>query len=389
MNLDKNNHAVEKKGLSDRYKQMLSIGVFAALLIVIYLAWSIWWTKVGSLSESTKNAYVEGYHVAITSEIHGRIASLNILEMQRVEAGQLLLSLDDADTEIALALAESALREAVRNSKQQNFNASYDQVQVEISKLRRKLAELNLTRREPLLGKSVTQEQIDQSRVDLELAEAEHRAAKLRSLSSQVYAGHEDIKASPAVLAARAKVIEAWLAHQRTRIYAPIAGDVVMMSAQPGQGVIANTPLMQIIPQNTMWIEANFKESQLATLRVNQPVEVIADIYGDEHIYTGRISGFSAGTGAVFSLLPPQNAVGNWVKVVQRLPVRIDLDPEQLQAYPLKIGLSAAVKVDTSNRSGSPLGSALHRPELRETSRWSLLEGQAEADKIISEELAR
>lgn len=389
MNLDKNNHAVEKNGLSDRYKQMLSIGVFAALLIVIYLAWSIWWTKVGSLSESTKNAYVEGYHVAITSEINGRIASLNILEMQRVEAGQLLLSLDDADTEIALALAEAALREAVRNSKQQNFNASYDQVQVEISKLRRKLAELNLTRREPLLGKSVTQEQIDQSRVDLELAEAEHRAAKLRSMSSQVYAGHEDIKASPAVLAARAKVIEAWLAHQRTRIYAPIAGDVVMMSAQPGQGVIANTPLLQIIPQNTMWIEANFKESQLAILRVGQPVEVIADIYGDEHIYTGHISGFSAGTGAVFSLLPPQNAVGNWVKVVQRLPVRIDLDPEQLQAYPLKIGLSAAVKVDTSNRNGSPLGSAVHGPDLREASRWSLLEGQAVADKIIAEELAR
>jgi membrane fusion protein (multidrug efflux system) len=389
VNLDKNNHAVEKNGLSDRYKQMLSIGVFAALLIVIYLAWSIWWTKVGSLSESTKNAYVEGYHVAITSEINGRIASLNILEMQRVEAGQLLLSLDDADTEIALALAEAALREAVRNSKQQNFNASYDQVQVEISKLRRKLAELNLTRREPLLGKSVTQEQIDQSRVDLELAEAEHRAAKLRSMSSQVYAGHEDIKASPAVLAARAKVIEAWLAHQRTRIYAPIAGDVVMMSAQPGQGVIANTPLLQIIPQNTMWIEANFKESQLAILRVGQPVEVIADIYGDEHIYTGHISGFSAGTGAVFSLLPPQNAVGNWVKVVQRLPVRIDLDPEQLQAYPLKIGLSAAVKVDTSNRNGSPLGSAVHGPDLREASRWSLLEGQAVADKIIAEELAR
>jgi membrane fusion protein (multidrug efflux system) len=309
--------------------------------------------------------------------------------MQRVEAGQLLLSLDDADTEIALALAEAALREAVRNSKQQNFNASYDQVQVEISKLRRKLAELNLTRREPLLGKSVTQEQIDQSRVDLELAEAEHRAAKLRSMSSQVYAGHEDIKASPAVLAARAKVIEAWLAHQRTRIYAPIAGDVVMMSAQPGQGVIANTPLLQIIPQNTMWIEANFKESQLAILRVGQPVEVIADIYGDEHIYTGHISGFSAGTGAVFSLLPPQNAVGNWVKVVQRLPVRIDLDPEQLQAYPLKIGLSAAVKVDTSNRNGSPLGSAVHGPDLREASRWSLLEGQAVADKIIAEELAR
>ena len=109
MSLDKNNNAVEKNRLSDRYKQLLSIGVFAALLIVIYLAWSIWWTKVGSLSESTKNAYVEGYHVAITSEIHGRIASLNILEMQRVEAGQLLLSLDDADTEIALALAESAL----------------------------------------------------------------------------------------------------------------------------------------------------------------------------------------------------------------------------------------------------------------------------------------
>jgi membrane fusion protein (multidrug efflux system) len=251
------------------------------------------------------------------------------------------------------------------------------------------LAELNLTRREPLLGKSVTQEQIDQSRVDLELAEAEHRAAKLRSMSSQVYAGHEDIKASPAVLAARAKVIEAWLAHQRTRIYAPIAGDVVMMSAQPGQGVIANTPLLQIIPQNTMWIEANFKESQLAILRVGQPVEVIADIYGDEHIYTGHISGFSAGTGAVFSLLPPQNAVGNWVKVVQRLPVRIDLDPEQLQAYPLKIGLSAAVKVDTSNRNGSPLGSAVHGPDLREASRWSLLEGQAVADKIIAEELAR
>lgn len=389
MSLDKNNKAVEKNRLSDRYKQLLSIGVSAALLIVIYLAWSIWWTKVGSLSESTKNAYVEGYHVAITSEIHGRIASLNILEMQRVEAGQLLLSLDDVDTEIALALAEAALREAVRNSKQQNYSASYDQVQVEISKLRRKLAELNLTRREPLLGKSVTQEQIDQSRVDLELAEAEHRAAKLRSMSSQVYAGHEDIKASPAVLAARAKVIEAWLAHQRTRIYAPIAGDVVMMSAQPGQGVIANTPLLQIIPQNTMWIEANFKESQLAILRVGQPVEVIADIYGDEHIYTGHISGFSAGTGAVFSLLPPQNAVGNWVKVVQRLPVRIDLDPEQLQAYPLKIGLSAAVKVDTSNRNGSPLGSAVHGPDLREASRWSLLEGQAVADKIIAEELAR
>ena len=389
MSLDKNNNAVEKNRLSDRYKQLLSIGVFAALLIVIYLAWSIWWTKVGSLSESTKNAYVEGYHVAITSEINGRIASLNILEMQRVEAGQLLLSLDDADTEIALALAEAALRDAVRNSKQQNYSASYDQVQVEISKLRRKLAELNLTRREPLLGKSVTQEQIDQSRVDLELAEAEHRAAKLRSMSSQVYAGHEDIKASPAVLAARAKVIEAWLAHQRPRIYAPIAGDVVMMSAQPGQGVIANTPLLQIIPQNTMWIEANFKESQLAILRVGQPVEVIADIYGDEHIYTGHISGFSAGTGAVFSLLPPQNAVGNWVKVVQRLPVRIDLDPEQLQAYPLKIGLSAAVKVDTSNRNGSPLGSAVHGPDLREASRWSLLEGQAVADKIIAEELAR
>jgi len=159
----------------------------------------------------------------------------------------------------------------------------------------------------------------------------------------------------PAVKQAATEVRNAWLALERTKIVSPITGYVSRRAVQPGAQISPTTPLMAVVPATNLWVDANFKETQLAHMRIGQPATVVSDIYGDDVKYTGKVVGLDMGTGSAFSLLPAQNATGNWIKVVQRLPVRIEIDAKQLEQHPLRIGLSTLVEVDTSNRDGQVL----------------------------------
>ena len=179
------------------------------------------------------------------------------------------------------------------------------------------------------------------------------------------------------------KIIDAWLALERTRIVSPMTGYVSRRAVQPGAQISPTTPLMAVVPATNLWVDANFKETQLAHIRIGQPATVVSDIYGDDVKYTGKVVGLDMGTGSAFSLLPAQNATGNWIKVVQRLPVRIELDAQQLAQHPLRIGLSTLVTVDTSNRDGQILASQVRTTPVSESNAREI--DLAPVNKMIEE----
>jgi membrane fusion protein (multidrug efflux system) len=207
--------------------------------------------------------------------------------------------------------------------------------------------------------------------------------------SSHALVDGSKVEDNPAVLEAKAAFRDAWIAAQRNSVVAPVTGYVAERSVQLGQHVQAGQALMTIVPLNALWVDANFKEAQLRNLRIGQPTQVRSDLYGSEHIFHGRVQGMSAGTGAAFSLLPPQNASGNWIKVVQRVPVRIQIDDRDLAMAPLRIGLSATVTVDTTSRSGPVLAmQADDKPVgMTDVYEQDLQRANAEADAVVRRNL--
>jgi len=330
----------------------LGLGSFA----LIGLAYGAYWAHTLRYRQTTDDAYVSGNIVQITPQISGIVVGIGVDDTQFVRAGMPLVRLDQADAKVALDQAEAELARTVREVRTLYATSLQLQAMVDLRQSDLAMAQQDLARRERL-GSSgaISSEELQHAR-DTERS----AAAALLSAEQQLRAGRArtdgtNIEDHPDVRNAAAQVRSAYLTYSRTILPAPVAGFVAKRNVQLGQRVGPGLSLMAIVPLDEVWVDANFKEPQLAAMREGQPVRLSADLYGHSVIYHGKVAGFSAGTGAVFSLLPAQNATGNWIKIIQRVPVRITLDARELAASPLQIGLSMRAEVDTHDRNGQRL----------------------------------
>ena len=369
---------------AERQKQVRALALVLAVAIGAGIGWVLWWQLVLTLRESTDNAYVSGHRLVVAPQVTGTLIAVHSDDTQHVKAGQLLAELDPADALVALDAARATLAQAVRDVRKLQGISAEDRALVQSRTLELEEARRDYQRRKPLVDqRALAPEQLAHSADRLALAQLALLSAQKQAEASAAMSAAAGIADHPTVRAARSALVNAALGLQRTRILAPCSGDVVQRTAQPGQLVQAGTPLMYVVDTTSLWIDANFKEAQLRNLRIGQPVEAEVDLYGGAVSYPGRIAGFSAATGAAFALLPPQNAAGNWVKVVQRVPVRIALEPSAMSGHPLLLGLSAQVTVDTSDRQGARLAPAAVAAASASTPE-GLLQAQAEADRIIA-----
>jgi membrane fusion protein (multidrug efflux system) len=319
-----------------------------------------YWLLDGRYYESTDDAYVNGDVVQITSEVPGTVIGLHVDDTQRVILGQPVMELDPADAKIAVANAEADLARAVRQvrglfAQDQELRAQIDQREQAA-----RTADDDLRRRGGLIADgAISAEELSHARDAVTTTRANVAAARQQLGQTVAQIDGTTIADHPQVLAAEAAVRNAALALHRTEITSPVSGEIAKRSVQIGERVAAGTPLLAVVPLDAVWIDANFKERQLERMRVGQPVTLHADLYGGDVTYHGHVVGIAAGSGNAFALLPPQNASGNWIKIVQRLPVRILVDPKELEAHPLRVGLSANVRVDLHDASGPLLTTAV------------------------------
>jgi len=336
-------------------KRMMTL--LAAVIAIAAIAYGLYYFLVARFHESTDDAYVNGNVVQITPQVVGTVVAVKADDTQTVKAGDPLVLLDPADSRIALQQTEASLAQTVRQVRGLFINDDQYRAQVALRQSDLSKAEDDLRRRLAVAQTgAVSQEDISHARDAVKAAQASLDAAQQQLSSNRALTANTTIATHPNVLAAAAKVRDAYLANARNTLPAPVTGYVAKRSVQVGQRVSPGTPLMSVVPLNGVWVDANFKEVQLNHMRIGQPVELTADIYGTSVVYHGKVVGFSAGTGAAFSLLPAQNATGNWIKVVQRLPVRIELDSKELEKHPLRIGLSMQVDVNIKDKRGNQLG---------------------------------
>jgi membrane fusion protein (multidrug efflux system) len=314
------------------------------VVVICALGYAGYWYRYARYFESTDDCYVNGDVVAITTEIPGTVIQLHVDDTQSVARDQTLLELDPADAEVAVSNAEANLGRAVRSVRALFAQAEQLRAEIRDREVDLRQAEQDHERRKGLLSDgAISSEEFQhtQDRVTEVRASLTATQEQLNETTAQI--DRTTIPTHPQVLAAVAAVRDASLALRRTRVTAPVPGVVAQRSVQVGQRVAAGTPLMGIVPLDAVWVDANFKEVQLRDMRVGQPVTLRADMYGGTAKYHGRLVGLSAGSGTAFALLPAQNASGNWIKIVQRLPVRVGLDPNELDRHPLRIGLSVTV----------------------------------------------
>ena len=328
-----------------------------ALFIIAGIAYGIYYETVLTQRETTDNAYVGGNMITLTSQVSGNVQEIRADETQMVKAGLEVIKLDPLDAELSLRQAESKLGAAVRQLRQRYADVAQYEAAIEQRKLVLQQAEDDLARRAPLAADhTLSTEEVTHARQAVAEAKAALGVAQSQLDAARSGIAGVDIVNNPSVQAAKADFLTAWVAARRNAILAPASGYVAKRSVQVGAHIVPGTALLSIVPLDQLWIDANFKESELLNLRIGQPVKIEADIYGGKVEYYGKVVGLAAGTGSAFSLLPAQNATGNWIKIVQRVPVRIALDPKELADHPLRIGLSTEVTVDTHNRDGAVLG---------------------------------
>jgi membrane fusion protein (multidrug efflux system) len=332
---------------------LLALG---AVVLIAGIGWFVYDFILNANIVSTNDAYVSGDVVQVTSEVNGTVIALHADDTQAVKLGQDLIALDPADATIAMASAEAGLAQAVRNVNALLAQAEQLRAQIQAHEADVNRAQADTKRRGALIATgAVSREDFAHAQDNSTSQIASLAAARAQLDQTMAQVGTTPVASHPDVLAAAAKLRNAALALHRTRIVAPIDGQVARRTVQVGQRVESGTPLMAVVPLQDVWIDANFKEVQLQQMRVGQPVTVHTDIYGSKVAFHGKVAGLSAGSGSAFALLPPQNATGNWIKIVQRVPVRILLDPAELKANPLRVGLSTTVDVDVSDTSGSQI----------------------------------
>ncbi len=388
---------------STRKRGLMMVGIAVGSVAIV---WGGYQWFYGKYHISTDNAYVAGNVIQITPQVSGTVVSIQADETDFVKAGELLVKIDPTDAKVALEQARAQLEQTIRDVKtlfannealraQVNLReADFTKAEVELAK-----AQDDVKRRTPLLNSgAVGQEEFNH--VNAQLASAKSMA---QAAQSAVIAAKEQLQASltqtegttvehhPNVERAAARYREAYLALERVELVSPIDGHIAKRGVQVGQRVQAGSPLMTIVALNQLWVDANFKESQLQDIRIGQPVELAADVYGQKTVFHGKVAGLGAGTGSAFSLLPAQNATGNWIKVVQRVPVRIKLDDAELAQHPLRVGLSMDVNIETKDQSGKALADMPRTAPTSATSVYDIQSTQADAEvaKIIASQLSR
>lgn len=326
-----------------------------ALLVVVAIgAYLAYWYLHARYYEHTDDAYVASDLVQITSEVAGTVIAVHVDDTQHVERGQALLELDPADAEVAMSSAEAELARSVRQVRGVFSQSDGLRAQIREREIALDAARSDLKRRsEAAADGSVSAEELQHAKDQVAQLSAALSVSRESLTTTQAQIVDTEIATHPQVMAAAAKVREIALALKRTRIVAPVAGTVARRGVQIGSRIAAGTPLMAVVPLDQAWVDANFKEVQLPSMRIGQPVELHADLYGGDVVYHGKIAGLGAGSGSAFALLPAQNASGNWIKIVQRVPVRITLDPAELAQHPLRVGLSMKAEVDLHDTSGS------------------------------------
>jgi membrane fusion protein, multidrug efflux system len=334
-------------------RRKLWLAVAAGAFVAIGAAYGAYWAMVLRYSQSTDDAYVNGNVVQITPQISGTVVSIAADDTQFVKAGQPLVRLDQADAKVALDQAEAQLAKTVREVRNLFATTAQLQAAVQLRQTDLNQAQADLARRVQL-GKSgaVSGEELQHARDAVKGAESALLAAQQQLAANRARIDHTTLEDHPDVRNAAAAVRNAYLNYARTTLPAPVSGFVARRNVQLGQRVSPGAPLMAVVPLDQVWVDANFKEPQLAGMRVGQPVTLTADLYGKNVRYHGKVAGFGAGTGSAFSLLPAQNATGNWIKIVQRVPVRVALDPREVAEYPLQIGLTMKAEVNVRDESG-------------------------------------
>ena len=334
-------------------KRRRILTVLMTLMLGVGLACGAWWYFVLQYEEKTDDAYVAGNVVRIMPLVPGRVLEVLADDTDRVRAGQELVRLDSHDARLALQQAEVELATVVRDVCRLQAQWRESAAQIDAAQTTWQQAVANLQRRE-VLGKAnaVRVEEVQNYRAQVRHDAAQLEAARERRLALEAQLLQGPVELQPRVVQAAVKVRQCWLTLQRTSVRSPVDGQVAQRSVQSGAVLTAGTPLMAVIPLHALWVDANFKEVQLRAMRLGQPATVRVDMHGSSVTYQGRVAGFAAGTGSAFSLIPPQNATGNWIKIVQRVPVRIELDSADLKAHPLLVGLSSVVTVDIRQNSG-------------------------------------
>jgi len=326
--------------------------LFGAVIVLGSLAYGAWWLLAGRFSESTDDAYVAGNIVAVTSRENATVTALYADNTQAVRQGQLLIEMDPSVADVNMRAAEANLARAARAVRGTFASADSYSAQLQQAEVALAQAKNDYQRRQAALAGAVSGEELGHARDAVAAAEAAVNSARGGLAQAQSGIAGLDVAHNPDVLAAEAQLRAAAIALAHMKIVAPVDGVIAQRTVQVGQRVNAGAPLMAVVPLSHVWIDANFKEVQLARMRIGQPVKITTDIYGSKVAYHGKIAGLGAGSGSAFSILPPQNASGNWIKIVQRVPVRIALDPGELKDNPLRIGLSVTATVDVHDQSG-------------------------------------
>lgn len=363
-------------------------------LIVLFLifgaSWGVYWSMFLRYTQSTDDAYVSGYEVSVMAQTEGNIIDVLADDTDFVKVGDVLARIDPTDAKLALENAVYDLARQVREiqrlrTESRRLDAVVEQRESALTRLRADL------KRRTMLGKrdALAEEELQHARDYVAAAEAALREAREQRVANQNLLLDTPLEKQPSVLLAAQKIRETWLALKRTEVKSPVSGFVAKRNMHVGGRAVLGRALMIVVPLESVWVEANFKENQLRHMRMGQKATVITDMYGDSVVYHGTVAGFEAGTGSVFSLLPPQNATGNWIKIVQRVPVRIQINPEDLGQYPLMLGLSAIVKVDTKDSEGMILNSASGKKQTMSTDALTIDMGDANAliSKIIEENI--
>ncbi|MDR3444056.1 MULTISPECIES: HlyD family efflux transporter periplasmic adaptor subunit [unclassified Dyella] len=357
----------------------------AAVVVIAAIGWGLWYFLEGRWYEETDDAYVNGNVVQITPQVPGSVITIGADDGDLVHAGDVLVKLDPADADVALEQARANLASTVRKVRGLYSNVSGAQAEVAARKTAVDKAQADYNRRRDLAKSgAISAEELSHALDALTTAQSAMTTSQQQLQTNKVLVDDTVVASHPDVQTAAARLRGAYLDDVRTSIIAPVDGYVAKRSVQLGQRVASGTPLMAVVPLHEVWIDANFKETQLTNMRIGQPVEIRADIYGGTVTYKATVQSLGVGTGSAFSLLPAQNATGNWIKIVQRVPVRVFFtDPKQLEDHPLRIGLSTKVEVNLHDQKGLLLANQAPTQPAFKTDVYK--EQLAKADGMIAE----
>jgi len=369
---------------SNSRKRKVMLVVLA--IVVILAGVGVWGYHefYGRWNESTDDAYVNGNVVEITPLVTGTVVSIGADDGDLVHEGQVLINFDPNDAEVGLQSAQANLARTVRQVRGLYSNVDGMKAQVNAQQAEVQKAQDNFNRRKNLAaGGAISQEELSHARDDLTSAQNALANAKQQLKTTSALVDDTVVSSHPDVMSAAAQLRQAYLNNSRSTLIAPVTGYVAKRSVQLGQRVQPGTALMAVIPLDQLWIDANFKETQLRDMRIGQPVDIEADLYGSDVKFSGTIDSLGAGTGSAFALLPAQNATGNWIKIVQRVPVRIHINAEELAKHPLRVGLSTQVDVNLRDQSGPVLA---QQPPQKASFSTNVYDRQlAEADAMITQ----